>query len=232
MRGIIVVFLVFSLVPIGQAYAQSQSGFYYERERGWFWHEPDDELTEEDESVVEEQGISVLLPEDLAPEKRERIPLDVAWLRENIEVLQIRALENPSTENVAAFAYAQRLMLDISSRFSTAMMEFMAMEPELDESQRRPTSTLSLNVFKKETAQALTQTIQSLNESAHIWFFYTSDCPYCMQQLPIVREFARRYNLDILAVSLDGGVLRGSETMETVFDIEHRVATMFGLEFT
>lgn len=226
--------LIGALLVSGGALGQEQKrpSFYQDRERGWFWHESEIEPVEEEE-VEEEIPVVLVEPSEPQDAKPDLVRLDVAWLRDNIDRLKIQAIENPNDiKNIAAYAYAQRLMLDMSTRFSTSMMDFMAMESLLDESQRRPTSTLSLNVFERETAYALSDTIKSLSDSTHIWFFYTSDCPYCLQQLPIVREFARRYELQVLAISLDGGILPGAETMETVFDLDLKVANMFDLQYT
>jgi len=219
--------LVITLTAPSAALAQDKPSFYQEKERGWFWHETDPEP--EEEKPKEKKEVVVVPPKE---EKSEKVPLDVEWLRKNVELLMVEAIENPTYENKAAFAYAQRLMTDMSSRFSRGMTEFVQMERQLDESARRPTSTLSLNVFKKETADQLAATIKSLSAKSHLWFFYSSDCPYCAQQLPIMKEFARRYDLNILAISVDTGILPGTEKMETVFDQDLKVFNQFNLKYT
>lgn len=224
-------FVVIASVLCINAFAgqEKKPDFYYERERGWFWHESDIEAP--DETEIDDMSVNGVLSESESSEAN-TVLLDLKWLQENIEILQNKAIEYPTTENVAAYAYAQRLMLDMSSRFSTAMMEFMTMESLLDESVRRPTSRLSLNVFERETAQALSETIRSFSESSHIWFFYSSDCPYCIQQLPVLRAFANRYDLNILAISLDGGILPGAEHLDTVFDTQQQMFSRFNIQYT
>lgn len=226
MRYLIACLVILFVAP-SVSWAQDKPSFYEEKERGWFWHETEPEP--EEEKPEEKKDVVAVPPKE---EKSDKVPLDVEWLRKNVELLMVEAIENPTYENKAAFAYAQRLMTDMSSRFSRGMTEFVQMERQLDESARRPTSTLSLNVFKQETADQLSQTIKSLNEKSHLWFFYSSDCPYCSQQLPIIKEFARRYELDILAISIDTGILPGAEQMETVFDTNLSVFNQFNLKYT
>ena len=119
--------------------------FFDDRERGWFWHEEPLDETE----VVEEEQIS---PSASQSEKTE---LGVEWLRNNLPKLMDKAMDNPTEDNLANYAYAQRLMVDIGSRFSSRMMDFMEIEKTLDEGNRRPTSAFSLNAFKSDRSSVI-----------------------------------------------------------------------------
>ena len=213
-----------------QSVERKPPSFYSERERGWFWHEPDDPEPEKED---EAEPPATPLPET-TPRKQESavIPLDAQWLEENIPVLMRAAINNPTRENIAAYAYAQRLMMDMSSRFSTRMMEFMALEDSLSEEARRPTSAFSLQSFKDETAQNLRGAINKVGSQSHLWFFFSSTCGYCQRQIPILRELVRRYDVEVLAVSLDGYSMPGLEDFEHVYDDDMSVAMRLGVEFT
>jgi thiol-disulfide isomerase/thioredoxin len=56
------------------------------------------------------------------------------------------------------------------------------------------------------TADQLMRTLEYSRAKATVLFFYTSWCPYCHRQFPIMDEIAGKYNnrdLNIVAVSLD-----------------------------
>ncbi len=212
------------------AQEQNPPSFYEKKEEGWFWHEPIEEAEQEEEKEVP-KATPAPAPKE-AEKEPEQVPLDVDWLKENIPVLMKNAINNPTPENVAAYAYAQRLMMDMSSRFASRMMDFMSLEHELSEENRRPTSAFSLRTFKDETAKGLKTAINKIGENAHVWFFFRSDCPYCAQQIPILKELVRRYDLDVLAVSMDGGVMPGLGDFEVVIDTNYQATTELNVQYT
>lgn len=231
MRLIYIFIVSFTFVAFTAAGNPPRS-FYHDREKGWFWHEPKEEhneIKEVEEAPVLPQGEATPTDEKV---ERDYIALDVKWLQENMDDMRIRAIENPTDEHLASYAYAQRLMLDLSTRFSTKMMDFMQFESELDENKRRPTSVFSLNVFKEEQALALHDTIKTVGDTTHLWYFYSDDCAYCVKQLPVLNRFANRYNMGVLLVSMDGSTLAGGEGMEMVVDSGLRVTKRFGINFS
>ena len=216
------------LISFGAAASSTPANFYEDSRRGWFWFE-DPELVEEE--IIEELDLPSSNASNQELEEKELVRLDVAWLREKIPEYRDAAINNPSRENIARFLYTQRYMLDMSTRFSAAAMEFSQFETELDESRRRPITAFSLNAFREETRNSVQEVLSAINESAHIWFFFSSDCSYCMQQISVLRQIKSRFNLEVLAISLDGGTLPGIEEFEVVVDT-NGVGENFGVQFT
>jgi|SRR5690554_1979936 len=218
-------------IPMLSVGAQEQNppSFYEKKEEGWFWHEPIEELEQEE---VEEPKDTPAPAQAEMKKEPEKVPLDVDWLKENIPVLMKNAINNPTPENIAAYAYAQRLMMDMSSRFASRMMDFMSLEHELSEENRRPTSAFSLRTFKDETAKGVKKAIDKIGKNAHVWFFFRSDCPYCAQQIPILKELARRYDLDVLAVSMDGETMPGLTDFDVVVDTNYQVSSELNVQYT
>jgi conjugal transfer pilus assembly protein TraF len=66
------------------------------------------------------------------------LPLSTAWFRKNLEKYRDRAIDDPSAENVAAYYYLQRVMMDKAHRFTDVAREVVMSDPFLDENQRRP----------------------------------------------------------------------------------------------
>lgn len=226
------VFILILFVAVSADAKGSSNNFYDERKKGWFWHEPAVELVGEERDAPIPLDTKENIESAPADDGVEYVKLDVKWLQENLDTIRIRAIESPSDENLASYAYAQRLMLDFSTRFSTKMMEFMEFESELDESMRRPTSVFSLNVFKQEQAKSLSEIIKAVGDSTHLWYFYSDDCAYCVKQFPVLKRFANRYDMGILLVSMDGSTLQGGDGVEMVVDQGLRVTKRFGINFS
>ena len=174
-------FIIALLIP-SALIAQDKGGFYGDQERGWFWFEQKlKELEEEPKKPVAPAAQS-----SKKSEEDESIAIDIKWLRKNLPRLRETAINNPTRENIAAHMYAQRYMLDMSSRFSNKSMEFMEFEGPLDESKRRPYAAFSLAAFKEEQKTNIKRVIEKVNSNSHIWFFYASDCPYCIKQVGVL----------------------------------------------
>lgn len=210
-------------------HASAEPTFYGDKFRGWYWFE--EPPAEPEEKPQEEKPPTPIQQKSEDEKKEDKIRLDVAWLRSKIPEYQEAAINNPTRENLARYLYTQRYMLDISSRFATKATEFNRFESELDETKRRPMSSFSLNVFKEETKKSISQVLDSINEKTHIWFFFSSNCAYCKQQLPLLKELNIRFGVNILAISMDGSVLPDMDDMEVVVD-KTNVAERFGVKFT
>ncbi len=198
--------------------------FYEGRQRGWFWHEVEPEPEDEqEEQIPPPSSVSV---------QAEQQALNAEWLKENLEKLMQKAIDEPTQENLAAYAYANRLLLDMGSRFSTKMQEFMELEQPLQESARRPFSQFALAEFSEERNRVVQDIMSVLKSKTHLWFFYSSTCSFCVKQIPVLQELNVRTGLPILAISMDGGVLPGLENFEIVHDEGLRVSSLFGVRVT
>ena len=186
---------------------KNERGFYSKEARGWLFYEDPEEKQEE-------------LPESPPPPSvgggsgngsTQEVKLDVEWLRQNMPRMLDDAQNNPTTENLAKYAFAQRLLLDMTSRFQKGMITFMEENPILDEDNRRPTQAMNLVAFKGEVAEHRKQIMEKLKNVAHIWFFYKSTCEYCHRQIPILKALDRRYSIETLAVTMDGIRIEGMD---------------------
>jgi len=210
---------------MAQVASTTGNQFYQDKERGWFWFEDPEKKIEEEKPDSPPAATSQPSPKT--------IPLDAKWLRENLENLTLKAMSNPTETNLANFAFAQRLMLDMGSRFSSKMTDYMMDQPLLDETKRRPTDSFSLNEFKSERGNIVKDVIDEINaKTKGLWFFYSSTCGYCKKMIPVIKRFHYNYGMDILAISLDGGIIPGMEEFEIVVDTDNSVAKRFGVTHT
>lgn len=216
------------LISVVAFAASATSPYFYDKERGWLWRE-EPEVVITPEEIQKEIEISASKTEG---EDKEFTELDVAWLKANMERIMVTAINTPTQENLAAYAYSQRLMLDMSSRFSSKMTDFMKLEDELDETNRRPMAQFAINSFKGEQKKSIRQVFDAVKERSGLWFFYSSTCSYCMSQVPVLNQLRLQYGIDILAISMDGGVLQGMENFEIVMDYGLAMSEHFGVTAT
>ncbi|WP_295581445.1 conjugal transfer protein TraF [uncultured Lamprocystis sp.] len=194
--------------------ALAEPGRFYERKgEGWFWYrdpkpvlpaEPVDPAPAAEPpappvaSVPEATPVSVAAPPP---------PLSAAWMREHLDRYRDRAIDEPTPENVAAYFYLQRIVLDKSSKFASVAQRVVQGDPFLDEITQRPTATFGANLANKTAGEARDALLRRIGQLAAVWFFYRSDCPYCEAQAPLLDLMASRYGFTVLAVSLDGKAL-------------------------
>ena len=169
--------------------------------RGWHFYE-DPELVDEEKQEVPKAQPPSAQPND--KKQPEMVEINSAWLKENLPKLLNTAIDDPSTENISNYYYAQRLAIDKANAFSDQTKEFFMFEEQLSESNRRPNSSNALFAHKVKTNKDKAKVFNSLFDKAGLWMFYRSDCPYCHQQFPAMESLAKIMGVDVLAISMDG----------------------------
>ncbi len=186
----------------------NQDGRFINRKsEGWFWYEvepepvePVLEKKEEPKIVVSEQS----KPEDTKPVDQGPAPLSAAWFRENLPKYKDAAWDNPTIENVKAYLYLQRFVMDRAEQFSDTWELAMTGDPFLDEISRRPSATFGNTVLDSAAGKAQEELISSIAKKAGIFFFFKSDCEMCEAQAPVIEMFTRSSGFAVVPVSTDG----------------------------
>lgn len=192
--------------------ATETAGTHYEDQgKGFYWYDPYlEEVDEPKEKPPEPKA------EESKPTKEsksaEKVVLNSEWLRENLPKLQEKAMDHPTDENLAMYYYAQRLSLDVASRFAKRTKEYFITEPALDENLRRPTIATSLLTRKAEVRDNKEKLLQGITDKVGLFFFYRSDCPYCHKQSHSIWLLQERLGLEVLGVSMDGRVLQSPKS--------------------
>jgi len=131
----------------------------------------------------------------------------VAWIRDNIEKIRDRAIDDPTPENIELFGYVQKLMMDKSEVFATRFVASNATNPALDEAISNPRSAVALGGVYQAKSEAMDRILGKLSKDVAIWYFFRSDCPYCQKQDPVLQWYQQRYGYSILPISTDGAAL-------------------------
>jgi conjugal transfer pilus assembly protein TraF len=151
-------------------------------------------------------------------------------LKQNLEHYLNQAIDDPSPENVAAFYYLQRVMMDKAERFTNAARYVVMSDPQLDETVRRPVATYAANEANHQASVVAEQALKAIAAQAGILFFFRSDCPYCHVQAPILAMLENAYGFKIYPVSLDG--LPMPNGFFSQFKRDNGQAAMLGVEQT
>jgi conjugal transfer pilus assembly protein TraF len=143
-----------------------------------------------------------------APKKDDQ-KVTVKWLQENYKLLEERAIDDPTDENVAAYLYVKRITMDKSQRFSQKVTEVTNTDPLLNENNRIPYASAGAQSIRSANRSAQEQAARELAVVGGLVIFVDGDCRFCAMQMPIVNALRAQYGMEALVVSLDGRRPRG-----------------------
>ena len=130
-------------------------------------------------------------------------------MRKALEEARAEAILNPTTENVTAYLRLQQETLQRAAAFSDAFRRTVWATPELDYTLRRPVGALAKQVWSDERREARDRVLARLGERYGLIYLGHAGCAGCKVFGPLLRAFASRHGLDVLAVSLSGEALEG-----------------------
>lgn len=216
-----------------QSASVPNSPYYEGKERGWFWYEE----PVLDEDVVETEPLSQELPpiqekksEPTPAKPPEAKPLSAEWFRKNMEKYRDKAIDEPTPQNVSAYMYLQRVMLDKAEKFTEISQQVVMTDPVLDENSRRPIATFGAFAMDDLATQGTEKAAKKLAETAGLWFFYSSTCNFCVKEAGVLKGLMNAYGFKVLPIALDGLPLPGGEFPD--FTIDHGQAKKLGAETT
>ena len=130
-------------------------------------------------------------------------------MRKALEEARAAAILNPTTENVTAYLRLQQETLQRAAVFSDAFRRTVWATPELDYTLKRPVGALAKQVWSDERRVARDAALARLGERYGLIYLGHAGCAGCKVFGPLLRAFAKRHGLDVLAVSLTGEALEG-----------------------
>ena len=130
-------------------------------------------------------------------------------MRKALEEARAEAILDPTPEKVAAYLELQRAALQRAAVFSDAFRRTVWATPELDYTLKRPVGALAKQVWSDGRRQARDAALARLGERYGLIYLGHAGCAGCKVFGPLLRAFAQRHGLDVLAVSLTGEALEG-----------------------
>jgi conjugal transfer pilus assembly protein TraF len=148
-------------------------------------------------------------PTPPAPARKDDAKVTVKWLQENYKLLEERAIDDPSDDNVAAYLYVRRVVLDKSQRFSEKVTAVTNADPLLNENNRVPYASAGAQSIRSANRAAQEQAARELAAVGGLVVFVDGGCRFCAMEMPIVNALRAQYGLEALVVSIDGRRPRG-----------------------
>ena len=129
-------------------------------------------------------------------------------MRRALEEARAMAILDPSTENVMAYLRLQQETLAKAASFSDAFRRTVWATPELDYTLKRPVGALAKRLWSDGRREDVAASLAGLGERYGLIYLGHPGCAGCRVFGPLLRAFAGRHGLDVLAVSLTGGTAR------------------------
>ena len=189
-------FCVFSVASAEAREWRSWCGAEASSPLGWHFYCDRDEQKEEAPRTGQEST---------PPSATERIET----MRKALEDARAQAILEPTPENVTAYLRLQQEALQSAANFSDAFRRAVWANPALDYTLRRPVGALAKRLWSEERRAEREGVLQGLGERYGLIYLGSDRCPGCRVFGPLLRAFALRHGIDVLAVSMTGGALDG-----------------------
>lgn len=189
-------FRFFSLFLLSSLYSVQAQDFYKEKAQGWHWYE--DRVVDKPKRPQPPKVKPSVPQPPLTPTQQ------IEAYKKDLEQKLHQALVSPTPEHMRAYMIAQFKGQDQAQRFSDAWMRVIYSDPKLDYTATTPLNHLGRQIYDKRHKEVRQQKIKQLAKTHGLFFFYQSNCPYCEEVAPMVKEFAKDYGFHVLAISLDG----------------------------
>ena len=130
-------------------------------------------------------------------------------MRRALEESRAAAVLDPTPEKVAAYLRLQQETLQRAAVFSDVFRRTVWATPELDYTLKRPVGALAKQLWSDERREARDRALARLGERYGLIYLGHAGCAGCKVFGPLLRAFATRHGLDVLAVSMSGEPLEG-----------------------
>ncbi len=168
---------------------------------GWHFYCDREEAETPPETV--ERPPSAAAPETGSATER------IEAMRRALEEARATAILEPTTENVAAYLRLQRAALQRAATFSDVFRRTVWATPDLDYTLTRPVGALAKRLWSDERRAERDAALAGLSERYGLIYLGHTNCGGCKVFGPLLRAFATRHGLDVLAVSMTGEALEG-----------------------
>ena len=170
---------------------------------GWhFYCDPNEEDAEEDAPATQTTPPA-------RPSRPETAMDRLLKMRRDLEEARARAILDPSAGNVTAYLRLQQETLQKAASFSDAFRRTVWASPDLDYTLKRPVGALAKQVWSEQRRAECDAVLARLGERYGLIYLGHARCPGCRVFGPLLRAFALRHGLDVLAVSMTGEPIEG-----------------------
>ncbi len=158
---------------------------------------------------AEEPPVVEPAPEPPAAEDGQSATARILELRKALEEARAEAILDPTPAKVTAYLRLQQETLQRAAVFSDVFRRTVWASPELDYTLKRPVGALAKQVWSDRRRVDRDRALASLKDRYGLIYLGHAGCTGCKVFGPLLRAFATRHGLDVLAVSLTGDALEG-----------------------
>ncbi|PHR62195.1 MAG: hypothetical protein COA43_00710 [Robiginitomaculum sp.] len=157
------------------------------------------------EPIPEEKTEATIPPVDSFYEQENEAIAEVERIKEQLDRAWKLALIKPNAVNYRRYMHLQKEVLNRSSVAADWHRRTVYSNPDLDYLFLRPANANAKIRYNADLLKTKQDFIKSMNERYGIIYIYSSDCSACKVYSPNLKAFANRHNMQVMAISKDGG---------------------------
>ncbi len=126
--------------------------------------------------------------------------------RKELDELKNRAILEPTPQNLSAYMFAQKAMVDQAGRFADVWERVLFRTPDLDANQTYPLSQMGGEVFQDEKRVKWEEALRLASDNLGFMVVVTDEktCPLCAKELEVIKLMQKNYGITPLVVAKDG----------------------------
>lgn len=180
--------------------------FFNDHASGWHWYQ--ENVSEENEAKDKNTEDTKTSPSQHSTPPKPKNPEEIIKdYKAELARRFAKAWLHPTPPNLMAYQDMQKNMMDRSKTFSNVWMNNVYSTPHLDHTLISPVNQKARHIHLDSEKNRTKEMITHLSKSYGLFFFFSSGCAYCHDFAPIVAQFSKMYEWEVLVISTDGGTL-------------------------
>lgn len=220
-------------VPAAAVDIAGKRPFYERGPEGWWWYE--DRPSEQDEKPAPKQPEKPVggQPSAKPASQDEQDLVKFTAFQKSLEDAGKIATINPTDRNMLRWMELLAESRRKATVFTDSGLRVAALNPSVDDRYNgmnmRPANPAATATWDAEDRRLQQARLEALSRTHGIFFFFKSDCPYCHAYAPLLKRFAQKYGLTVMAVSMDGGPIAEFPDARVNNGIAGRVVDQLGI---
>jgi len=194
--------VVYPIVFTASAYAEDRSGFYEDKDRGWYKYEV---VAKDDED-----GLDNLTEMD---KKYRLVKPEVDWNRVDtmhpdefakvLEEVENYAMSYRSLKTFDDYAKLRSIAINRSIEFANIGSLWAQLNPTDSNESWYPMSGYGRSSYQIAVSDIKTDYIRANKDNFGLLYFYRTNCPYCVKQTPVIEYYEEKNGWDVIYINAD-----------------------------
>lgn len=177
--------LVLSLAPAIAQVTESAPIKTSDKDKDLGWHFYYTDPVPEKKKKVE------IPPPSPMPSPKGPPPMSVEWIKTNYPIIQQRAIDSPTPQNLRAELFAQRVMLDKAEVYTRTREIVQSTDPNLQEGVRMPLYGGAATALAMQSKKTRDEAFDELSTKVGLIVFYDHACAFCRQSVTLLNYLSR-----------------------------------------